>query len=63
MCQRYHYACMFLDHYSDFAYVHLLKSQTGYEAVEAKESFEANAESHGVDIKHNCADNVIFRSA
>ena len=29
-----------MDHHSDFTYIHVLKSQNVYEAVEAKEAFE-----------------------
>ena len=54
---------MFVDHHSDFTYVHILKSQTGYELVEAKEAFESYTESNGFDIKHYHDDNRIFRSA
>ena len=54
---------MFVYDHSDFKYVHPLKFQTGDEAVEAKEAFEAYAETHGVDIKHYHAENVTFRSA
>ena len=61
--QRYQYACMFAYHNYDFKYVHILKSQTVYEAVEAKEYFEENTESHGVEIKHYHDENGIFRSA
>ena len=61
--QFYQYACMFVDHYSDFIYVHLLKSQTVDESVEAKKAFKAYVESQSVDIKHYHADNGIFRSA
>ena len=60
--QRYQYACVFLDHNYDLTYVHLLKFQTVYKAVETKEAFDAYAESHGVDIKHYHAENGIFRS-
>ena len=47
------------DHY-DVTYVHPLKFQTGDESVEAKEVFEAYAESHGFYIKHYHAENGIF---
>ena len=49
--QHYQYACMFVDHYYDFAYVHIIKSKTGDEAVGPKEAFESYTEYHGVDIK------------
>ena len=54
---------MFVDDHSDFTYVHSLKFQTRYEAVEEKEDFEAYAEPHCVNIKHYHADNGIFRGA
>ena len=60
---HYYYACVFADNNSDFTYIHLLKSQTGYEAAEEKENFEAYEESHCVDIKYYHADNVILRGA
>jgi hypothetical protein len=31
---------VFVDHYSDFSYVHLMQSQSAEEAVNAKQSFE-----------------------
>ena len=58
--QSYQYACMFVDHNYDFTYVHILKSHTGYEAVESNESFEVYAKSNGFDIIHYHADNGIF---
>ena len=63
MSQHYLYACVFVDHYFGFKYVYLLNSQTGDEAVEAKEDFEAYVESHGVYIKRYHADSEIFISA
>jgi hypothetical protein len=57
---RYCYACVFVDHLSDFTYVHLLRAQNGDAVLEAKRSFEATADLHGIRIKHNHADNGIF---
>ena len=54
---------MFVNHNSDFTYIHKLKSKTGDEAIEAKETFMTYAESNGVGIKNYHADNGIFRSA
>ena len=54
---------MFLDHNSDFTYVHLLKSQNGYEAVEPREYLEAYDKYHGVDNKNYHDKNGIFRDA
>jgi hypothetical protein len=58
--QRYQYACVFVDHFSDFTHVHLMKSQDGDEVLAAKQSFEATADSHGIRVKHYHADNGIF---
>ena len=60
--ERYKYVCVFVDHFSDFSYVHLLRTQTAEEVLQAKEAFEAFAETHGVKIKHYHADNGIFAS-
>jgi hypothetical protein len=58
--KRYKYAMVFVDHYSDFSYVHLMQSQSAEEAVNAKQSFEDYAGSHGVEVKHYHADNGIL---
>ena len=41
--QCYQNASLFVNHRSDFTYLHLLKSQTGDESVEVKEYFESYA--------------------
>jgi hypothetical protein len=38
---------VFVDHFSDFTYVHLLKAQDGDEVLAAKATFEATADSMG----------------
>jgi hypothetical protein len=58
--RRYQYACVFVDHFSGFTYVHLLKAQDGDEVLAAKATFEATADTHGIRIKHYHADNGIF---
>ena len=58
--KRYKYACVFVDHYSDLGYVHLLQAQTSEALLEAKEAFESYADSMGVEAKHYHADNGIF---
>ena len=57
---RYLHVCVFVDHYSDLSYVHLLKTQSGEEVLKAKEAFEAYSSSFGIDIRHYHADNGIF---
>lgn len=58
--RRYHCACVFVDHFSDYTYAHLMKAQDGDEVLAAKKAFEATADSHGIRIKHYHADNGIF---
>jgi hypothetical protein len=58
--RRYQCACVFVDHFSYYRYVHLLKAQDGDEVLAAKKAFEATADSHGIRIKHYHADNGIF---
>ena len=58
--KRYQYATVFVDHFSGLGYVHLQKTASGEETVEAKKRFEAFAASHGVRILHYHADNGIF---
>ncbi len=61
--QRYRYACVFVDHFSDFSYVHLMKKQDGDETEAAKAAFESYAASNGINIKHYHSDNGIFAAA
>ena len=58
--ERYTCATVFVDHFSRFSYVHLQKTTAADATVEAKESFERLAESHGVRVQHYHADNGIF---
>jgi hypothetical protein len=59
--KRYTGAMIFVDHYSDFTYTHLMVGEpTGETTVEAKLAFERVAEAHGVKIKHYHSDNGLF---
>ena len=58
-CQLCQYAFVFVDHHSDFTYLHILKTQDGYEAVKSREAFESYAEYHDVNTKHYHSDNGI----
>ena len=60
--KRYLHAIVFVDHYSDLSYLHLLKTQSGEEVLEAKEAFETYASSFGIDVRHYHADNGIFNA-
>ena len=58
--QRYWYATVFMDQYSHYTYVHLQRSITSTETVQAKHSFEHPAEDMGIRIHHDHADNGRF---
>jgi hypothetical protein len=49
---RYTGATVFVDHFSDFTYVHLMSKMDGDATVEAKQAFERVLESHGVKALH-----------
>ena len=57
---RYKVATVFVDHFSGVGYVHLQKTSSGDETVQAKQAFEAYASSQGVMIQHYHADNGRF---
>ena len=58
--KRYVGATIFVDHYSDFTYVHLMTKMNAETTVEAKNAFERIAKSHGVTIEHYHSDNGLF---
>lgn len=58
--KRYRYVTVFTDHFSDLSYVHLQKTITSAETLEAKDAFEAYSKSLGVRIQHYHADNGRF---
>ena len=58
--RRHRAATVFIDHFSDFCYVHLQDSTSGDDTLAAKKAFEAIAQSYGVTIKHYHADNGRF---
>jgi len=57
---RYQGATVFVDHFSDFTYVHLMTKMDGESTVEAKLAFERVASEHGVKVLHYHADNGLF---
>jgi hypothetical protein len=57
---RYRVATIFVDHISDFTFVHMQQTTNASETLEAKNQFESYARSHGVNIKHYHADNGRF---
>ena len=58
--QRYKYAAVFIDHYSDFSYVHLMTNQDGDNICAAKAAFEKYCLANGVNVQHYHTDNGIF---
>ena len=57
---RYLGATVFVDHYSDFTYVHLMTKMDAAATVEAKRAFERIANSYNVVVKHYHCDNGLF---
>jgi hypothetical protein len=57
---RYTVATVFIDHYSGLGYVHLQKSMSAEETVEAKQAFKRYAHAHGLLIRHYHPDNGRF---
>ena len=58
--KRYIGATLFVDHYSDFTYTHLMKNMNAETTVEAKYFFERQLHSHQVSTKYYHADNGLF---
>ena len=54
-------ATIFMDHFSRLSYVHLQKSLSSEETVQAKGAFEAYANTYGVLIHHYHTDNGRFQ--
>jgi hypothetical protein len=58
--ERYKVATIFVDHFTDFTYVHLQSSTTSSETLTAKHEFERYSRSCGVTIRGYHADNGRF---
>ena len=58
--QCYKYATVFVDQYSRLSYVHLQRTITSDETVQAKIAFERYAQERGVQIRHYHANNGRF---
>ena len=58
--RKYCGASVFVDHTSDFTYVHMHHHQTMDKMIDAKHAFERLAEQHGVQILHYHCDNGRF---
>ena len=55
--RRYKYATVFVDHFSRYTYIHLQKTLTSEETLEAKNAFEAHCRKHNVIVENYHADN------
>jgi len=58
--RRYLYATVFIDHFSDFTYVHLQETLTSADTLNAKHAFEAKCHTHEVPVMHYHCDNGQF---
>ena len=58
--RRYHYATVFVDHFSRLDYVHLHECNTAEAILEGKLAFKRFAASHDVQIRHYQCDNGVF---
>jgi hypothetical protein len=58
--QRYVGATVFVDHHSDFTYVHLMIKMNAETTAEAKLAFERVAASYGATVRHYHSDNGLF---
>jgi hypothetical protein len=60
--KRYKCATVFVDQGSWLGYVHLQKTSSAEEMIEAKEAWAAYAQTHGVAVKAYLADNGILHA-
>ena len=58
--QRYQYATVFVDHFSNYTYVHFHAQNTAQEVVAGKHAFEAHMQGHGVRAMHYHSNNGYF---
>ena len=58
--KRYLCATVFVDHFSGHGYVHLQKSTSADETLEAKKAYETHITTMGVIVSHYHADNGVF---
>jgi hypothetical protein len=59
--QRYRYATIFVDQFTDYSFIYFHTAITTEETVKAKRAFELHADSFGVKIKQYHADNGRFQ--
>ena len=51
---------VFVDHFSDYTYIHLMKKLDGESTVKAKHNFERVWKSYSVTVQHYQSDNILF---
>ncbi len=59
--QRYRYATVFVDQFSDYSFIYFRMAITTEETLKAKKAFELHADSFGVRVKQYHADNGHFQ--
>ncbi len=59
--QRYKYATVFVDMFSDYTYLYFHTAITSEETLKAKQAFEAHASTYGVKVENYHADNGRFQ--
>ena len=60
--KRYRYATIYVNQYSNRAFVHLQKTSSAEETLQGKKAFEQEARQMCITIKHYHADNGIFKA-
>ena len=51
---------LYVDHFSDFLYNHLITSVSSLETINSKHAYESVGKAYGIDIKSYHADNLRF---
>ena len=59
---RFRYATVFVDHFSDLKYVHCMYEMTSEETIYAKKCFERYAAGVNSEVEHYHCDNIHFSS-
>jgi hypothetical protein len=59
--QRYRYATVFVDLFSDYTFIYMHTAITTEETIKAKKAFETHADSFGVRVRQYHADNGRFQ--
>ena len=60
--QRYVGATLFVDYFSDFAYIHLMEKLDGESTIKAKHTFEHVCKSHSKTLQYHHSGNRLFET-